>query len=164
MAHADENVVIVTLGNDLRGDDGAGILFGNFLCSGNLSGNTPLNIINAGDTPENYTSIIAGMHPDTILIADAMDFDGNPGDIMLFEGEKLAKESSSTHGSLRLFVDFLEKTTAAKIFILGFQPKSTALGEDISPVVYESVKKAADMILSGDSISTAVTLLTVEYC
>ncbi|MFC1551501.1 hydrogenase 3 maturation endopeptidase HyCI [Candidatus Latescibacterota bacterium] len=164
MTPAEENVVIVTLGNDLRGDDGAGILFGNFLSGSNISRKSPLQIIEAGDTPENYTAVIASMHPDMIIITDAMEFGGKPGDIMLAEGDRLAKESSSTHGSLRLFVDFLENTTSANIRILGFQPKSTSLGEDISPEVYESVKKAADMILSGDSILETVTLLSGEYC
>jgi hydrogenase 3 maturation protease len=162
MTHADENVVIVTLGNDLRGDDGAGILFGDLLSGSGLNGKPPLNIVRAGDTPENYTGIISGMQPDTILIADAMDFGGRPGDIMVAESDRLQKESSSTHGSLRLFTEFLHISTSAKIRILGFQPKSTALGSDISPTVYESVRKAADMILSSDSVTESITLLSGE--
>ncbi|MFC1490215.1 hydrogenase 3 maturation endopeptidase HyCI [Candidatus Latescibacterota bacterium] len=158
MAQIDGNVVIIALGNELRGDDSAGILFGNL-----LSGIVSLNIINAGDTPENFTSIIAEKHPETILIADAMDFGGIPGDIKFVPGERLAKESSSTHGSLRLFVDFLKISTSANIFVLGFQPKSIALGEDISPEVYESVKRVADEIIGCESISRAVSLLDREY-
>ncbi|MFC1650444.1 hydrogenase 3 maturation endopeptidase HyCI [Candidatus Latescibacterota bacterium] len=159
MAQVDGNVVIVAIGNELRGDDGAGILFGKL-----LSGDKSINIINAGDAPENYTEVITGRRPDTILIADAMDYGGNPGDVMLVPGDRLAKESSSTHGSLRLFVDFLGKISSAKIFVLGFQPKSIALGDDISPEVYESVKKTADNIIAGESISQTVSLMSSEYC
>jgi hydrogenase 3 maturation protease len=155
MVRSNEHVVIVTLGNDLRGDDGAGILFGNML-SESVNGSKKLKIVNAGDTPENYAGVIEAMNPKTIIIADAMDNGGKPGEILIVPGIRLAKESSSTHGSLKMFVDYLEKTTGAKILILGFQPKSTSLGEEISPEIYESVQKAANMICSLDSVAEAV--------
>ena len=145
------NVVIVELGNELRGDDGAGILFGNL-----LSEQTSLNIVNGGDAPENYTGIIVEKSPDMILIVDAMDFGGKPGDIKLVAGENLEKDSTSTHGSLRLFVDYLEKMTGAHIIVLGFQPASTGLGEGISSEVSESVKKIVENFMDSASISQAL--------
>ncbi|MFC1539102.1 hydrogenase 3 maturation endopeptidase HyCI [Candidatus Latescibacterota bacterium] len=159
MSQVDGNVVIVTLGNELRGDDGAGILFGNL-----LSGNKSINIINAGDAPENYAGIIADNKPDTILIVDAMDFGGKPGELMLVPGDKLAKDSSSTHGSLRLFVDFLGKLTLANILILGIQPKSITLGEEISLEVYESVQKMTDKVKTGNSIIKFISSINNKYC
>ncbi len=164
MALPDENVVIVTLGNDLRGDDGAGILLGQLLKNGNSAGKALFDVINAGDTPENYTGVIAGLRPDTVIIADTMDFGGNPGDIMVVASGVIAKESSSTHGSLRLFTEFLEKATSADILILGFQPKSTAFGEDISPEVSVSIRKTAGMLLSCDSVRETIQALQGENC
>ena len=47
------NIVLVVLGNELRGDDGAGILFGNL-----IKEHTSLTVINGGNAPENITGLI----------------------------------------------------------------------------------------------------------
>lgn len=159
MACKNGNVVIVVLGNELRGDDGAGILFGNL-----LGEQTSLNVVNGGDAPENFTGIIVEKCPDIVLIVDAMNFNGKPGDIKLVSGENLEKDSVSTHGSLRLFVDYLEKMTGAQILVLGFQPFSTGLGEKISPEVSESVRKIVKHFIDSASISQALQILKVKYC
>ncbi len=132
----------MTLGNELRGDDGAGILFGNL-----IGDKTSFTVVNGGDAPENFTGFIIKKCPDTILIIDAMDFGGNPGDIKVVSGDNLEKGGVSTHGSLKLFVDYLGKMTGAKILVLGFQPKSIGIGEEISPEVSESVRKAAEKFI-----------------
>ena len=142
MACIKENAVIVTLGNELRGDDGAGILFGNL-----IGDKTSFIVVNGGDAPENFTGFIIKKCPDTILIIDAMDFGGNPGDIKVISGDNLEKGGVSTHGSLKLFVDYLEKMTGAKILVFGFQPKSIGIGEEISPEVSESVMKAVEKFI-----------------
>ena len=159
MARKNGNIVIVVLGNELRADDGAGILFGNL-----LGEQTSLNVINGGDAPENFTGSILEKCPEKILIIDAMDFGGKPGDIKLVSGEKLEKDSVSTHGSLRLFVDYLEMMTGAQIVILGFQPFSTCLGEEISSEVSESVREIVKHFMDSTCISQALQILEEKYC
>ena len=154
MACIKGNIVIVVLGNDLRGDDGAGILFGNL-----VKEHTSLTVINGGDAPENITGLVVKKYPDTILIVDAMDFGGKPGDVKLVSGERLEKDVVSTHGSLKLFVEYLEKMTGARVQILGFQPKSFELGKEISPEVYESVRKIAMRIMDTASLSQTLQTL-----
>ncbi len=152
MACIKENVLIVTLGNKLRGDDSAGILFGNL-----IKEHTSLSVISGGDAPENITGIIVKKYPDVILIVDAMDFGGKPGDIKLVSGERLEKDAVSTHGSLKLFVEYIEKMTGAQVYILGFQPKGLGLGEEISTEVSESVRMTAMKIKD-----TACLLQTIQ--
>ncbi len=157
MACIGRNIVLAVLGNDLRGDDGAGILFGNLIRE-----HTSLTVINGGNAPENITGLIVKKHPDTILIIDAMDFGGKPGDVKLVSSERLEKDAVSTHGSLKLFVEYLENMTGASIHILGFQPKNLGLGEEISPEVSESVRKTAMKIKDTASLSHTLKALKEE--
>ena len=157
MACIKGNIVIVVLGNELRGDDGAGILFGNLIRE-----HTSLTVISGGDAPENITGLVVKKCPDAILIIDAMDFGGKPGDIKLVSSERLEKDAVSTHGSLKLFVEYLEKMTGAQIQILGFQPRSLELGEEISPEVSESVRKMAMKFMDTASLSHTLQALKEE--
>lgn len=157
MAYIKGNVVIVVLGNELRSDDSAGILFGNI-----INEHTSLTVINGGDAPENITGLIVKKNPDMILIVDAMDFGGKPGDVKLVSSERLEKDAVSTHGSLKLFVEYLEKMTGAQIQILGFQPKNLELGEKISAEVSESVRKTAMKIIDTASLSQTLWTLREE--
>ena len=142
MPCSNEKVVVVTLGNDLRGDDCAGILFGRL-----IKEHTHIKVINGGDAPENVTSLIVKSCPETIIIVDALNFGGKPGESICISSEELEGTGISTHGSLGLFVDYLKKTTCASIVILGFQPKSLGLGDVISPEVYEGVSKKAKSVV-----------------
>ena len=151
MVFRKEKIVIVTLGNELRGDDGAGILFGNL-----VRGKIPLKVINGGDAPENYIGPISNECPETILVVDAMNFGGEPGDSALFSYKSLEKDSVSTHGSLKLFAEFLERITCARLLILGIQPERLGLGEKISPLVKVGVKNLAEKFI--DSVETSHTI------
>ena len=148
MAYLNGNVVIVVMGNELRGDDRAGLFFGKL-----ISKHTSIPVISGGDAPENSAGLIVEQCPETILIVDAMDFGGRPGEMMIISSEKLSKDSVSTHGSLHLFVEYLEKTTCARILVLGFQPKHLGLGEKMSPEVAECVRKTAREFSSPDLLS-----------
>lgn len=134
----DDAVVVVTLGNDFRGDDGAGVLFGRLLKEQGL-----FTVIEGGDVPENVTGPIVGSQPSVIIIADALDFGGRPGDFTFLPVEQLAGSSISTHSSLYLFVDYLKLMTGAKIFVLGFQPQQLNIGEGLSDAVRTCVETTA---------------------
>lgn len=136
MEKIDNNTVIVSIGNDLRGDDNAGILLG-ALIEKTLS----LNVINCGSSPENFTGKITKLNPKKIIIIDAMDFGAEPGKIKIVSSEKIAKDSAFTHGSLKFFIEYLKKVTGADIFILGIQPGSIITGGKISSEVFKNLKK-----------------------
>ena len=78
-------VVILGIGNILRGDDGLGPVLIERLTlrlqkSANLKGNIELVCFDAGTTPENYAGKIIKEKPGTILIVDALHLGKNPGD------------------------------------------------------------------------------------
>ncbi len=151
MTSGKEKIVIVTLGNKLRGDDGAGIFFGNL-----LKQHTTLKVLEGGDAPENITGLIVKSCPDATIIADAMDFGGNPGEIRLVSGEEIEQSGISTHASLKLLVEYLENMTGAPVLILGIQPKCIELGKEISPEVAESLYKTVRNICKNKNLLHAM--------
>ena len=98
-------------------------------------------MIDAGAVPENYLEKVARSRPDTILIADAVDFGGAPGDLRILEPEVLGSAGVSTHGlSLRMTADFLKARTLARLAVLAIQPAEIGPGSELSPAVSEAVR------------------------
>ena len=125
-----DNVIFIGIGNTLRGDDGAGAI-----CAQRLKGK--INIIEAATTPENYLSKIIKENPSEVWIIDCLDFGASPGQWKIFKSGELSSDHMFfTHNlSLELFCDYLRNNIAAPIFILGIQPKSTRLSENLSKEV-----------------------------
>jgi hydrogenase 3 maturation protease len=136
--------VIVTVGNEFRGDDGSGIMFGAM-----VRGAVPWRVIDGGDAPENITSLVVAYNPEVVLIADAMDFGGKPGDIMLAQGGYIAPGGISTHGTLMLFADYVAWATSARVYVLGFQPERIGFDEPMSPAVAASIRRMADALAAS---------------
>ena len=149
------NDIIITLGNKFRGDDGAGNLFGKL-----IMGHVPWEVFDGGDAPENITGLVLKSRPERILIVDAMDFSGSPGDFKLVTSDELGSFGVSTHSTLKLFVDYLKMMTGAKLHILGFQPKRLGLEDKISPEVSESVRKAAKVFMKSENLSQVLHKLS----
>lgn len=141
--HLKGKIVIVGIGNTLRGDDGAGPeLIRRLKNSFSHSQLPPIYLIDAGEVPENYLQKIAGYKPDTILLVDAVDFRGRPGAARIAEASAIRNDSVSTHNaSLKLVMEYLEKETRADIFLLGIQPGNMAFGSGLSEPVRRAVER-----------------------
>ena len=133
--------VIITLGNEIRGDDGAGVAFGRL-----VDEHPGLTVVCGAEAPENVTGLVAKRYPERIVIADAFEFGGKPGERIVVPESRIGGVDISTHASLRLFIDFLKIVTEADIHILGFQPKETTFGEGLSDEVTRAVDEAARVV------------------
>ena len=99
-----EKSVLLCLGNRDRGDDGVGPRL-----ASEIKDKVNFKVIDAGVAPENYTGVIKRLDPDTIVIVDAVYFDGKPGDIRLFSGDDLRVGKISTHDmSPKLLIQYLK--------------------------------------------------------
>jgi hydrogenase 3 maturation protease len=137
-------VVILCVGNPERGDDGLGPYF-----AGAIKGRVPYEVIDAGSAPENWTGVVAGLKPDTIVMVDAVDFEGRPGEMRIFAGEDLRAGKISTHDvSPKLLIEYLKESTKADIYILGIKPQSNKLGEGLSPCLKSSLDSLSKTLLS----------------
>lgn len=128
--------VLITMGNSLRGDDGAGPYIGE-----RLSSSKKLTVINVHTVFESVVQKIIDLKPRKIIMLDAANFGGKPGEIRLLSVSELSKSSfCSTHNlPLELSLDIIEKDTAAEIVIAGIQMKNAGFSEGLS----EEVKEAA---------------------
>lgn len=127
-------VCVLGVGNRCRRDDAVGSLLAE-----RLAGRTGAFTIDAGAVPENYLEKVARTRPDTILIVDAVDFGGAPGDVRLIEPERVGSSGLSTHAlSLRMATDFLRARTQARLVLLAIQPGDVRLGTGLSEALSEA--------------------------
>lgn len=135
-------VCIVGVGNRQRGDDGAGprvIDQRNSAARGVW--------LDAGAAPENFLEPIARTKPDTVLIVDAVDFGGFPGECRLLDATTMDSLALSTHaGSLSVLGDYLSARTGAGIWVLAIQPERIDMREGLSRAVERSVLELTAML------------------
>ena len=138
------NIVIACIGNELKGDDGAGPAFAK-----SLQGRIKASVINCEEIPESYTGKIKKLKPDTIVIVDAVDFKEKPGSAGIIEKEDLNEDKTySTHNlPVKVLMDYLKTETKADIFLLGIQPGSLKLGANLSESVKKTIEQLAEIFL-----------------
>ncbi|MGD9021486.1 MAG: hydrogenase maturation protease [Lysobacterales bacterium] len=129
-------VCVMGIGNRHWHDDGIGSYVAEALdaCPG-------LDVVDAGFVPENHLEEVAQRHPDCILMVDATDFGGEPGQARLIFPDKVAYSGVSTHaGSLRMLAEYMRERTQAPVALLAIQPDDTSAGESLSPAVAETFR------------------------
>ena len=147
-------VVIVGVGNVLRGDDGLGPVFVE-----GLKGKVAVPCINAGNAFENYLGVIIRKRPETVLLVDAVHLDTKPGDFAIVDPGRIEHGGLSTHdASPSLFLNFLVEEIKCNVFLLGVQPERIALGTGISETVRETLRilenEVVEALGRGDHIGT----------
>lgn len=125
----------------MRGDDG----FGPELVK-RIRG-IPVHAIDAGTTPENYLGPVARMRPNLVLVADAADMGGKPGEAALLSREEMDQIGGfSTHTmSPALFMRQIEELCGARMLMLAVQPASTAFGQGFSSEVEACLEELVNL-------------------
>ncbi|HEV58033.1 MAG TPA: hydrogenase 3 maturation endopeptidase HyCI [Phycisphaerales bacterium] len=138
-----ESIVILGVGQTLKGDDGAGPV----LCE-RIRNRVAAHVIDAGTIPENYVQPIVRLGPRLLLIVDASDFGAPPGTIALLAPERISRVSTGTHGlSPRLFVDLIRRQVETECWFLAIQPQQIRLGEGLSPPIRGAVDRLAQALI-----------------
>ncbi|MFO7675372.1 MAG: hydrogenase 3 maturation endopeptidase HyCI [bacterium] len=136
---------VLAVGNRQRGDDAVGPLIADQLESA-----PGLLVLDAGLSPENYLGPLTRFRPNALLIIDACDFGGEPGEHRLCgraELERLAGGSVSTHTlPLSLTVTMLEMELEVRIDFLGIQPASLELAERLSGPVAAALPGLVELV------------------
>ncbi|MCS7180956.1 MAG: hydrogenase maturation protease, partial [bacterium] len=78
-----EKIVILGIGNRLKGDDAVGSIIAEKLRK--KIKNKNILVIDAESKPENYIGVIKKFSPSLILIIDTMDIGSFPGDFRIFK-------------------------------------------------------------------------------
>lgn len=131
-------ILILGVGNELRGDDAFGPLAVRELKKSGIRAT-----FWSGETPENFiTSVREPV--ETLVIIDTAELGKEPGTVELLDPARIKKTAAGTHKlPLSLLIDHLrpEKT----IFIAA-QPLSTSFGAQPSKEILEAVEKAKKII------------------
>lgn len=133
-------ITFVGLGNELRGDDLAGLVFIDTLRTKTIFNKA--NFISAGKNPENHLQEILDYNPEAVIFIDAADSGGEPGEISFLDSDSLANIDFSTHAySIKLIEKFLSFNNQIDFIYIGIQPKTTELGKEMSSQVNHAIKK-----------------------
>lgn len=139
-------MVIVGIGNTMRGDDG----FGPALIK-KIKGEVKALCIDTGAAPENYIGKIARENPDTILIVDAVHLGLAPGEYDILRKSDIINRGLSTHDiSAGMLIDFLEKETKADIYLLGVQPERVSFGDEMSDAVKKALVELSEFVKEAE--------------
>lgn len=129
-------VVILGVGNTLKGDDAAGPA----VCE-RLSGRVSARVIDTGATPENYIGRILEASPDVLLIVDAVDFGGRPGEIRLCTPDQIRAPAFCTHAlSLNLAIDLIRHERRLEVYLIGMQADRLQFGDGLSAAASGAVE------------------------
>ena len=140
-----QKVVIAGIGNPLRKDDFVGVEIVR-----NLQNKVSRSVylIECETVPESFIEPITEFNPTHILIIDAAMLNLKSGSSKLIEPSQMAKQPAiSTHAlPLRIFCEYLEKTTSAKIALLVIQPEDTSFGEGLTSKLRETATNLTNLL------------------
>ena len=132
-----KKVAIIGLGHPLRGDDYVGSYIAEKLKQ--LVRSSNILIVNAETVPELYTDVIREFKPDVLLIIDAVDFGGEPGEIIFSKlcDLEIVERDSLSHALPLYLVLKLMNVEERNVYILGIQPKNMNIRNSMSQKVLE---------------------------
>ena len=154
-------VAIIGVGNELNGDDGAGVLAVRLLkrrlerSAAEMKAIEPgrdlgeagrqVLALEAGLAPENFTGVLRKFSPVIVLILDAARLDQTAGATMLLDGEQLGGFGASTHlQPLATFSGFLKGELGCEVRAIGIQPVQLDFGRPITPAVQRACRRLAN--------------------
>ncbi|MBN1957801.1 MAG: hydrogenase maturation protease [Desulfuromonadales bacterium] len=139
-APAPEEDLIIGIGNSLRSDDGIGPLVAD-----RLMAFPRLRVENIALRPEACIDLLTGCRPRQVVIFDAADFSGAPGELRLIDRARLPGHALTSHRlPLAPMLEWIEFEYATPCHCLGIQPASLHLGEQLTP----QVSRTADLIVA----------------
>ena len=136
---------ILGAGSCLKADDAAGVMITDTLKE--RFGEKPgrFAVFSGGTAPECFTGEIKRFKPDLVLIIDAADFKGKPGEVCSIDPAAVSGVSFSTHMlPLKVMLDYLNKEIGCRTAIIGIQPGNLEFGGEMT----EEVKKTVNEIIN----------------
>lgn len=140
----ERRVVLVGVGNPIRGDDAVGPRVIELLEAKPLEA---VLLLNTESVPEAFTGKVEEFKPTHVLMIDAANFKGVPGETKLISGAQIGGQAISTHNlPLNIFISYIEKSLGVSVLLLGIQPLSIGLGEPMSEPVEASAVSVVDAL------------------
>ncbi len=147
--YAGTKIALLGIGNEFRRDDAVGLAVIDRLDA--LIDHPSISLVKCYEVPENFTGRVKRFKPACVILIDAADFGGVPGEARIFELSELEGIEITTHRpSLAVLGDYLRSETSAGISVIGIQPLDREFGEGLSP----AARRAS--IIVADALRTAL--------
>jgi len=146
-------LALLGIGNELNGDDAAGVLAVRVLRD-RLASRPQLLLIEAGLAPEAFTAPLRRFKPDCVILIDAALLDEAPGTIELVDWQQTDGLSATTHTlPPSVLVKFIQHEFNCPVELILIQPEDIEFDHPVTPVVFKAVDSvAADFIRLLQSI------------
>ncbi|MFX1272294.1 MAG: hydrogenase maturation peptidase HycI [Promethearchaeota archaeon] len=139
-----KKIAVLGVGNDLRSDDGLGLVIVDGLK--HMQGPNLL-VENVGSVPEAFASNLTDFGAEKVIMVDAADMFRPPGHIELITKDRIGGITISTHRMpLSLLMQYLEDRTGAQTILLGVQPKNIEFGEGLSTEIQTVTEKIISIL------------------
>jgi hydrogenase 3 maturation protease len=133
-------LAILGVGQELRGDDAAGILLVRALAA-KLPKAENLLLIEAGPTPENFTGPLRRFQPDLIILVDIAWMEAEPGALRWLTPDEIEGVSALTHTlPLSVVAKYLAGEIGCEVRILAIQPVQVEFTAPVSKEVVDAIQ------------------------
>jgi hydrogenase 3 maturation protease len=142
--------LVMTVGNEMMGDDAAGPLLAQKLKLEPVEG---WELLNGGSAPENFLHKVRELGPEHVLIIDATDMDLVPGEIRMLGKEKIQDPFLMTTHTLPL--SYLMQSLSefvTKVDFIGIQPEVVAFGYPVSKCVKQAVDRVYETLKQDEPV------------
>lgn len=134
-------LAILGIGNELNGDDSAGVVVAQKLLK-RLKIQPNLLVMNCGSIPENATGALRRFHPDLVMMIDAADMGDPPGTIRVLEPQEISGFSASSHTlPLTVLTKYLQQEFSTKAHLCCIQPLTLEFDTGLSSPVKKSINQ-----------------------
>lgn len=114
-------LAVLGVGNELYGDDAAGVLVARRLQA--IINRGDVLVLDAGGVPENCTGALRRFEPDTVLLVDAALMNAEPGTIRCLSWQEVVGLDASTHTfPLHMLAKYLSDELNSAVWLVVIQP------------------------------------------
>ncbi len=138
-------VALLGIGNELNGDDAAGVLAARRLKRQALP-DTWL-VIEAGVGPEAYTGVLRRFGPELVLLVDAAHMEEAPGTIQVVDCAAASGFGGSTHTQPpSTLAEFLAADLGCRVLLVGIQPGQVDFDMPVTVAVLAAVEELVGVV------------------
>jgi len=143
---------VVGVGQELNGDDAAGVKVAQALLKRQRAGSSDaprpapfsLLVVEAAHAPENCTGAIRRFAPDLVILVDAAEMGDPPGTVRWLDWREAVGLNTSTHTlPPSMVARYLATELSCEVALVGIQVYDTALGAPVSPAVRRAIRAVA---------------------
>jgi hydrogenase 3 maturation protease len=140
---------VLGIGMSWKSDDRLGCALARALAKSIPAGGA-VRVVNGGEAPENFTSLVRAFAPSHVVLLDAIDHSQAPGSVFLAdEGSIAVGDMTSHHLPLKLLMRFLASSIPCRVVLVGVQPLRLRAGNRLSTPVRKTLPPLAAFLASA---------------